>query len=147
LSIAPGSAWRGATAQFPRGARVVTPDGARRPLEGEARQQGGRWLLPAVPASWTTRVGAYKVELENQPALSFAVGLAAGEGDLKRILPDALSNLHPALVPAEGAAAEQGEEQEATRQGELWRALVLAVLAALVVESLWAGWIGHRRSA
>ncbi|MEY2806119.1 MAG: hypothetical protein RIR65_536 [Planctomycetota bacterium] len=147
LSIAPGSAWRGSTAQFPRGARVVTPDGARRPLEGEARQQGGRWLLPAVPAAWTTRVGAYKVELENQPALSFAVGLAAGEGDLKRILPDALSNLHPALVPAEGAAAEQGEEQEATRQGELWRALVLAVLAALVVESLWAGWIGHRRSA
>jgi hypothetical protein len=38
-------------------------------------------------------------------------------------------------------------DPRAQQRGELWRGIALACLAALVLESLWAAWIGRRRSA
>jgi hypothetical protein len=46
---------------------------------------------------------------------------------------------------AAGGAADAGPA-DAPRRGELWRPLAAACLAFLVLESLWAAWIGRRRS-
>lgn len=146
-SLPPGSVWRGSAPQYPRSPALVGPDGTRKPLDGEPQQLGGRWILPPVPATATERVGAYRVELEGQAALAFAIGLDPAESDLKRIEPGALAALHPALVSAQAPKAATDEDAGQPRQGELWRAFAAAVLAALVLESLWAGWIGHRRRA
>jgi len=147
LSLPPNSVWRGTTAQYPRQALVITPTGARKPLDGEAIQQGGRWSLPPIPTTLTDRAGAYRIEIEGQAPLAFAIGLDPRESDLRRIDSTALTALHPVLQSAQAPRADDANDNDTTRQGELWRAFALAVLAALVIESLWAAWIGHRRSA
>ncbi len=147
LSLPPNSVWRGTTAQYPRQALVITPAGARKPLDGEAIQQGGRWSLPPIPTTLTDRAGAYRIEIEGQAPLAFAIGLDPRESDLRRIDSTALTALHPVLQSAQAPRADDTNDNDTTRQGELWRAFALAVLAALVIESLWAAWIGHRRSA
>jgi hypothetical protein len=146
LNVSLGAPFVAEVASYPQRPVVLRPDGARRPLEAEPTEvASGVWRLPAV--SETDRAGLYRIELEGGPALPFAVQFDSAESDLERMHPDALEDLHPALVLSAGDASNSGElERESTNQGELWRALALACLAALVGESLWAAFIGRRRS-
>jgi len=48
---------------------------------------------------------------------------------------------------APGDAGDRGVDPGRFQRGELWRGIALACLAALVCETLWAAWIGRRRSA
>jgi hypothetical protein len=45
------------------------------------------------------------------------------------------------------AGQEEGEDggAELGNRGELWRWLALAALLAVVGESLWGAWLGHKR--
>ncbi len=131
---------------YPQRPVVLRPDGARRPLEAEPSEVApGVWRLP--PVADTDRAGLYRVELEGGTALPFAVHFDAAESDLERLDPNALSALHPALVLSSGAASDSRDlDSEPVAEGELWRALAIACLAALVAESLWAAWLGRRRS-
>lgn len=133
-------------ASYPQRPVVLRPDGGRRPLEAEPSEVApGVWRLP--PVTDTDRSGLYRVEIEGAAALPFAVHLDTAESDLERLAPTALEKLHPALVLASGDASDAGDlELDSGAQGELWRALAIACLAALVGESLWAAWIGRRRS-
>lgn len=130
---------------FPRGVVVQRPDGSRRPLDGEPTQVGdGLWRLPAVTP--TDQVGVWTLAREDAPDVTFALQLDPAEGDLRRLGPNELGGIHPALelwnpeVAASGADDGDGNER-----GELWRWLAALCLAALVAESLWAAWIGSRR--
>ncbi|MBI5432302.1 MAG: BatA domain-containing protein [Planctomycetes bacterium] len=131
---------------FPRSPVIVKPDGARAGLPGEAVVAGpSAWRLPRIDD--TARVGLYRVELADGAAQPFAVQLDARESDLERLASTELAGLHPALVPVSSLATERTNEPEQTSpQGELWRWLALAALAALVLETLWSAWIGRSRS-
>jgi hypothetical protein len=146
LNVALGTPFVAELASYPQRPVVLRPDGARRPLEAEPSEVApGVWRLP--PVTETDRAGLYRVELEGAPAVPFAVQFDADESDLERLEPSALEKLHPALVLASGDASDSGDvELDSGAQGELWRALAIACLAALVGESLWAAWIGRRRS-
>ena len=132
---------------FPRGLSLVRPDGSRRPLRGEPELiASGVWRLP--PVEDTGRAGLYRIEMQgSRGSLPFAVQLDPGEGDLERISAGELESLHPALtLVAEGAAGREAGADEPSGRGELWRALALACFVALIFESLWAAWLGRRRS-
>jgi hypothetical protein len=147
-NINPGEPLSVDVSAFPRNPQLVRPDGTRRPLEGEAERTGsGTWKLPVIAGKETERVGAYKIEMEGAPATAFSVQLDPLEGDLDRISPAELDALHPAFLtvrPGDGDA--RGADRTAPQRGELWRWLALGCLVALVLESLWAAWLGARRS-
>ncbi|MCZ6599144.1 MAG: BatA domain-containing protein [Planctomycetota bacterium] len=130
---------------FPRGLTVVRPDGTRRTLDGEPVQVvDGVWSLPAVTP--TDQVGIWTIEREGAPDVAFAVQFDPVESDLMRMGAAEVDALHPALrvvVPGESAEAD-GSAGESAR-GELWRWFAALCLAALVLESLFGAWIGHKR--
>ena len=132
---------------FPRKLALLAPDGTRRPILGEATPAGpGHWQLPAVTT--TERAGHYQLEMEGRAGLQFAVGLdALPESDLGRISGAELPGLHSALrlsgATGGGAALDDGRDDQ---RGELWRALAILALACVVLETLWAAWIGRARS-
>lgn len=132
---------------YPRSPTVVRPDGARRPLTGESVEVApGVWRLPAVET--TDRAGLYRIEAEGGRSVPFAVQLDPRESDLARLDPAGFAAQHPAMVlVSSGLGGSSDEPEDITNQGELWRALALACLLALVLESLWAAWIGRRRTA
>jgi hypothetical protein len=142
-----GETYVAETEGYPRLPVVVRPDGSRRALAGEPTPVvPGVWRLP--PVEVTDRAGLYALELESGPALPFAIALDPSESDLERLDPLALSGLHPALVlVASGASPGGAAPDQAPAQGELWRSIALLCVLALVGESLWAAWIGRRRSA
>jgi hypothetical protein len=77
----------------------------------------------------------------------FAVQLEPREGDLERLDATELAAVHPGLVlVGSGAGKGRAGDEDVERQGELWRWLAGACLAFLVLESLWAAWLGHKRS-
>ncbi|MEW6072998.1 MAG: BatA domain-containing protein [Planctomycetota bacterium] len=132
-------------AAFPRGPVLVHPDGTRRELAGEpAAVVEGTWRLPDL--SPLERAGLWRIEMEGAPAFPFAVELDPGEGDLERLDGRSLQALHPALVYFE-VGAEGGPDEDAAPpdQGELWRWCAGASLAFLILETLWAAWIGRGR--
>jgi hypothetical protein len=147
-NVSPGEPLTAEVAVFPRNPELVRPDGTRRPLEGEAEREGtGNWKLPIVPGKETERVGAYKIEMEGLPALQFAVQLDPLEGDLDRLSPAEVDALHPAFTTYRaGDRDHKDPDRVAPQRGELWRWLALSCLIALVLESLWAAWLGARRS-
>jgi len=132
-------------ASFPRAPELVRPDQTRRPLTGDVLETAdGRWRLPEIGPNETQRVGLYEVRQEGGPVEPFAVQLDPAEGWLERLLPSELPGLHPALRPTTpDDRREDGESGPA--RGEIWRTLALVALASLVLESLWAAWIGRRR--
>ena len=144
-NLAVGDPFAAVVSSFPRSLTVVRPDGARRPLEGEPEPLGpGSWRLPAFED--TDRVGTYAIEVEGRPSIPFAVAIDPREGDLDRLNAVEVEALHPALaMVGAGADADADRSEEAPQRGEIWRALALACLLALIAESLWAAWIGHRR--
>jgi hypothetical protein len=151
-NLAPGEPIQAEAPTFPRALALSKPDGSRQALDGVAEQlPGGRWRLPAIPGKDTERAGLYRVEVDGSTSragsLAFAVCLDPDEGDLERLGPDELSSLHPALVAVSaGESGKTGIDPDALHRGELWRGIAIACLAALVLESLWAAWIGRRRS-
>jgi hypothetical protein len=68
----------------------------------------------------------------------------AREGDLERLSREELGSLHRALRLPQAEQRESADKPEPER-GELWRALAIATLCFLVVESLFAAFIGRRR--
>ena len=125
----------------------MRPDGSRRPLDGEPEALGpARWRLPAVPGKDTERSGVYRVELEGASPLAFAVRIDPAEGDVARLGHAELAALHRAWLPIEpGSGADDEQDAVQPQRGELWRWLAIACVAAVVLESLWAAWIGQRR--
>ncbi|MFN0007094.1 MAG: BatA domain-containing protein [Planctomycetota bacterium] len=151
-NLGPGEPFQAEAAAFPRVLALTKPDGSRAALDGVAEElPGGRWRLPAVPGQDTEHAGLYSIEVDGTTSragtIAFAVRLDPDEGDLERILPDELSSLHPALVAV--TSDDDGEtpsDPDELQRGELWRGIAIACFVALVLESLWAAWIGRRRS-
>jgi hypothetical protein len=132
---------------FPRAATLVRPDGSRAPLDSEPREIAPeRWLLG--PIGPLERAGVYRIETESGRPATLASQLATSEGDLERILPDELDALHPTWSLYQAGGEDAGDGEDPRERGELWRWLAAATLALLVMETLWAAWIGRsRRSA
>ena len=131
---------------FPRKLALLSPDGTRTTIQGEAQALGpGAWRLPVL--STTERAGMYEIEVEGRANLPFAVVLDTRESDLARLDPSELSTLHPALVPAGLVnGPRRNDDTRSDQKGELWRAIAAAALACIVLETLWAAWIGRTRS-
>lgn len=130
---------------FPRNLRLSKPGGVERALLGEPKAlEGGRWKLPAIGGEETDRIGAYAVLREGASPAWFAVQFDAREGDLERLSREELGSLHRALRLPQAEQRESADKPEPER-GELWRALAIATLCFLVVESLFAAFIGRRR--
>jgi hypothetical protein len=148
-NVAPGTPLTAEVDAFPRGLELVRPDGSRRALDGEAQDvgEGRRWRLPAVPGKDTEHVGLYRVISDGGQSVPFAVQFDALEGDLDRLTPAELAHWHGALVAVDASARGGGDAGAARpERGELWRGLALACLAALVLETLWAAFLGRRRT-
>jgi hypothetical protein len=148
-NVSPGEPLIAEVEGFPRSLLLVRPDATQRRIEGEADEvTPGRYRLPPVSGRDTDRVGHYRLQVEGKtPAtVSFAVQVDPHEGDLARLTAAEVQGLHPALVAiAPGDEERAREEGSLSGQGELWRKLAFACLLALVLESLWAAWLGQRR--
>ncbi len=146
-NVAPGTALSAEALAFPHNTQLALPDGSRRALDGEPEPlANGRYRLPSVPGKDSERVGLYRIEMDGAPALHFAVQLDASEGDLERLSSAELEGVHRAFVAFEPDDKNGGGAGgEAPHKGELWRGLALACFVALVLESLWAAWLGQRR--
>lgn len=131
---------------FPEAPTLVRPDGSSLGIASDAEEsQGatagrGSWLLidiatPDAPGIWSLRTSSGTDD-------PFAVTLHASEGDLARISSNELMGLHPALVATSEVESEENGGED--NGGELWRGVLLLVLACLVGEALWAGHIEKR---
>jgi hypothetical protein len=130
---------------FPRSPMLIPPGGTRRRLDGEPHQLAqGLWSLPAIEN--LDRTGLWQVELEGGRKLPFAAQFDVFEGDLERISAEELETSHPVWRSHRTSddGEDLGNESEGAR-GELWRFLAAAVLLVLILETLWAAWIGHGR--
>ena len=129
---------------FPRNLALVRPDGSTRSLDGEVEELGlGRWRLPTIPAP--DQVGLWRVATDDG-SISYAVQFDSDEGDLERLAASELSAFHPALVPlSPSGSGDSDSDAELAHTGELWRGFARFCLAVLILESLWAGFIGRRR--
>jgi hypothetical protein len=141
-----GATFAAETTRIPRKSTLVLPDGTRQAIEGEAKPVGpGAWMLP--PVTSTDRAGLYKIEIEGGEGLAFAVQLDAREGDLDRLAPTELASVHPALVSVSSDDRGRSDTDDPeVQRGELWRWLAGACFTFLVLETLWAAWIGRSRS-
>jgi hypothetical protein len=141
-----GGSYAGTVEIFPRKLALLSPDGARRAIVGEPQQLGpGVWRLPSVNS--TERAGMYEIEIEGRAGLPFAVTLDARESDLARMNAGELSALHPLLEDAgTPGGTRHNEDPQAEQKGELWRLIAAAALACIVLDTLWAAWIGRERS-
>lgn len=143
-NYAPGATPRLELTEFPRSPELVRPDETRRSLDGDPESTAaGTWNLPPLDPSDTRRAGLYAIDLESGAAEPFAVQLDPEEGDLARIGPTELDNLHNALEPAR--PSQKGGANQPRSQGEIWRWLAILCLAALVAESLFGAWLGSKR--
>ena len=130
---------------FPRGMTLAAPDGARRPLSGAPEEIAkGTWRLPPIPSA--DRAGLWRIEMDGREPVLFGVQLDPAESDLSRMAPNEMS-FHPALALARPNTGRVEQDGGGPRRGELWRILAQACLAALILESLWAAWLGHKRRA
>ncbi len=141
-----GGAYAARVESFPRKLTLLSPDGTRSQVAGEVQSIGpGTWMLPAVTA--TERAGLYTIEIEGRAGLPFAVSLDTRESDLTRLSAPELAALHPALRAAGAAGStRRDDDTQNDQKGELWRVIAAATLACIVLETLWAAWIGRTRS-
>jgi hypothetical protein len=144
----PGSPLLAETTTFPRDLSLVRPDGTRRALDGEIEVlPAERWKLPAVPGKDTEKIGIYKIESEGAPPIAFAIALDALEGDLDKLSIEELDALHPALsAVVAGGTSGDADDVALPQRGELWRWVAIAMLVCLVTESIFAAWLGKKRS-
>ena len=130
---------------FPESPTMIRPDGSSTGITSEAvaMDAGGReaWHLegaakPNLPGVWSLRTGSGTSD-------AYAVALAPGESNLERISAAELEGLHPALLVAK-MADEDASPSSQGRGGELWRGILMLVLACLVGEALWSGHLDKR---
>lgn len=144
-NLAPGTPFSAEVSSFPRNVVLKRPDGSARALDGEPTPApGGRWTLPRVGEKDTELAGLYRIESEGGRGLAFAVNVDPLEGDLERV---PIADLR--ALPAIRASVEDpsGDAPRAPdRREELWRPLAIGALLFLVLESLWAAWLGRKRS-
>ncbi len=144
-NVGVGQPLRAEVTAFPRELKLVRPDGSRRLLDAEPQSAGANvWSLPTVTE--TDRAGLYTIETVGAGEIAFAVQVDPDEGDLDRLGAAELDALHPALRLVARDAQSASTAPEAPDRGELWRWLAGACLVALVLESLWAAWIGRSRA-
>jgi hypothetical protein len=130
---------------FRQKVEIVSPEGRRRPLDGEPAAAGAlKRRVTALGA--TERAGVYRIAADGATPEPYAVQLDTRESDLARMEPQALATFHPALVVS-SARDSSGEDPDepAPARGELWRGIAIACFAVLVFESLWAAWLGRSR--
>jgi hypothetical protein len=145
-NLAPGEPLVVHVTVFPHGLALVGPDGTRRALEGDVGQEpGGSWKLPEITRKDTERIGAYRIEREGAPAIPFAVQLDAREGDLERLPPEEAAQLSSVFVLPQSESNREHNPAQPER-GELWRQIALGCLVFLCLESLWAAYLGRKRS-
>lgn len=146
-NLSVGASYAARVDSFPRKLALLTPDGTRRAIAGEPAPIGpGAWLLPAI--SSTERAGLYEIEVEGRQNLPIAVALDTRESDLARMTSAELPGLHPMLQPSgAGDGPRRNDNSQNDQKGELWRVIAALALACVVLETLWAAWIGRTRSA
>jgi hypothetical protein len=118
---------------FPEAPLLLRPGGSASAIDLEAEElPDGSWRLEDVAR--VDRVGFWSLRTRAGTEAAFAVGLRPDEGRLERLELAELLALSPSFTePGSEAAPEAGGGD-----GELWRPLLLLVLALLVAESLWA---------
>lgn len=147
MNVAPGDSLVAEVSTFPREMTLHTPEGTPRPLEGTATELApNRWRLPAILGKDTERVGAYRIATDTV-SVPFAVAGDTTEGNLARLTPTELEGIHQSLLVVTAAEEDDQSVERGPPKGELWRWLALAGFIALVLESLFAAWIGLRRRA
>ncbi|MEZ6005917.1 MAG: BatA domain-containing protein [Planctomycetota bacterium] len=145
-SIEPGDSIRLEVDAFPRNPELERPDGSRRMLEGDPIALGGdRYALPSIPPEDTRAVGLYQVHVEGGRSVPFAAVLDPREGDLARVTTNEQGDLHPALS-LQQTSGPAANPVQSTQSGEIWRSLAWIALICLAAESLWAAWLGRKRS-
>jgi hypothetical protein len=145
-NLAPGEPLAVHVTVFPHGLALVGPDGTRRALDGDVGQEpGGSWKLPEITRKDTERIGAYRIEREGAPAIPFAVQLDPREGDLERLPPEEAAQLSSVFVLPQSESNREHNPAQPER-GELWRQIALGCLVFLCLESLWAAYLGRKRS-
>ena len=129
---------------FPRSPMLISPIGSRQPIDDEPEEVAeGVWRLgPLGPLDET---GLWRIETQDGSMIPLAVEFDAEEGDLERMAPDELEASHPAWSVYDGRDGSAGGDTQRANRGELWRWFAGACLAALILETLWAAWIGRGR--
>jgi len=131
-------------ASFPRGATLVRPDGSRATLDREPKEVGpDLWRLG--PIGPLDRAGLWRVETEGALPIALASQLESREGDLERLSSDELEALHPTWRFHQAGQDGTSEEEDLHERGEVWRQFAALALILLVLETLWAAWIGRGR--
>ncbi|MFG0317984.1 MAG: hypothetical protein ACF8XB_11970, partial [Planctomycetota bacterium JB042] len=154
FNLAVGEPLRKTTRSIPAEILVVRPDNSRIAITDTPREmEYGEFVLPAFVD--TDRPGIYALELAYPLAGAgddagrreidrFAVNVDVRESDPARVEPAAFPVLYPG-VEIEVATEIDTEplESRAAREGELWRALLWAVVGLLTAEMLLAWWFGR----
>lgn len=144
-NVAPGETLLAEVAKFPREITLFTPDGTPRELDGTPEELApNRWRLPAVTGKDTERIGAYRIATD-LASVPFAVCGDPLEGDLARMTAEELESLHTTFSVVGTSDGSRDTDGREPPRGELWRWLALAGLITLILESLFAAWIGARR--
>jgi len=150
-----GEQIRRTTRSIPSEVFITRPDNVRDEITDTPREmEYGEFVLPSYER--TAEPGLYALELAyplsgagndagRREVEFFAVNVDVSESDLSRVEPLAFRTLYPGLslefltevdvAPAKSALA---------REGELWRALLWALIGLLAAEMLLAYWFGRR---
>ena len=144
-NVTPGESIVAEVPDFPREITLFTPDGTPRKLEGTPEELApNRWRLPSVSGKDTERIGAYRIATD-LVSVPFVVSGDPLEGDLARLTAVELEGLHKNFVVLGANDGDRDDQEIEPPRGELWRWLALAGLITLILESLFAAWIGQRR--
>ncbi len=150
-----GEALRRTAESIPAEVCVLRPDGARDPLRDTPREmEYGEFVLPAYRATGVP--GFYGLELTyplagagsdagRREVEHFAVNVEVAESDLARLEEPAFRALYPGVEVTfvTEIDARQAAQAEA-REGQLWRALLWALVGLLAAELALAWWFGRQ---
>ncbi|MBI4879504.1 MAG: VWA domain-containing protein [Planctomycetes bacterium] len=150
-----GDALRRTTESIPAEVCVLRPDASRDPIRDTPREmEYGEFVLPAYRATGVP--GLYGLELTyplsgagsdagRREVEHFAVNVDVAESDLARVEEPAFRTLYPGVEVAFATEidARQVEQAEA-RAGELWRAMLWALVGLLAAEMALAWWFGRQ---
>ncbi|MFH0943808.1 MAG: BatA domain-containing protein [Planctomycetota bacterium] len=150
-----GDQIRRTTRSIPSEVYVTRPDNIRDEITDTPREmEYGEFVLPTYRR--TSDPGLYALELSyplsgagndagRREVEYFAVNPDVAESDLTRVEPAAFRTLYPGLELEFLTEVEAApKESTAAREGELWKALLWALVGLLAAEMLLAWWYGRR---